>query len=280
MLLARYKVLEVIGRGQYGQVFRGQDLATGQVVAIKELSLNHFSTRDFIREIQVLSRLQHPNLLSLVGVEYGPATRYIIMEYCDGGTLRDVIASPEPLSLLTKLELMIDILQGLHYLHCVDVFHCDLKPENIFLSDAVDRKVAKIGDFGSVRTDVTFRENIGDHQGLGSPAYMAPERFYGSYSKTVDLYALGIIMYETFTGDRPFLGSPNQLAQNHLTKPISPPKNLPLHLQTLVMKALEKLPQRRFQTAEEMLRSCHLSHLILMAEQRSFPDLREDLFSE
>ncbi|NJN23190.1 MAG: serine/threonine-protein kinase [Acaryochloridaceae cyanobacterium RL_2_7] len=177
MFFFRYQMLEAIGSGQYGQVYKGLCLKTQEIVAIKELSMRAISTHHFIRELRTLSWNRHPNLVNLIGVEYSSEGRYLILEYCDQGTLRDSIN--DSLSMQFKLQLIQDILRGLSSLHAHGICHCDLKPENILLVQGGGRLHAKIADLGSaIRRDVfSNQKSLEPQTHLGSPAYMAPERF-------------------------------------------------------------------------------------------------------
>lgn len=262
MIISHYEILECLGTGQYGQVHRGRCLETQELVAIKELSLNTTSTTRFIRELRALSRNHHPNLVNLIGIDYSPQGRYLIMDYCDRGTLRDVMNDAQSISLALKVNLILDLLSGLRYLHQLDICHCDLKPQNILLSQGHDRLYARIGDLGS---SISRDSLIHPGQSLdptmlpGSPAYMAPERFYGEFSNATDIYSVGIILYELIVGDRPFLGPIQDLTRGHLSETLQLPTDLPFLFQQLIKKALQKLPQNRFQSADEMWHSCQLA---------------------
>jgi eukaryotic-like serine/threonine-protein kinase len=262
LIFSNYQILESLGTGQYGQVYRGRCLKTQTIVAIKELSLKNTSTARFIRELRALSRNQHPNLVNLIGIEYCSKGRYLIMDYCDRGTLGDLMADAESIPLGLKINLVLDILSGLRYLHQLGICHCDLKPQNILLSQGRDRLYARLGDLGSAIN----RDLLSNGKGFlepnalpGSPAYMAPERFYGEFSVATDLYSVGVILYELIVGDRPFLGPIQDLTRGHLSETLQLPADLPFLFRQLIQKALQKLPQHRFQSADDMWRSCQLA---------------------
>ena len=261
MIFSHYQILESLGTGQYGQVYRGRCLETQEIVAIKEISLKTIPPHRFIREIRAFSRNHHPNLVNLLGIEYGASGRYLILDYCDRGNLRDLIDAPEPLSLGLKLHLILDILRGLRHLHQYGICHCDLKPQNILLSQGDHRVYARIGDLGSAISRDVLANGIPTDPSAnpGSPAYMAPERFYGELSYETDLYSVGVILYELLVGDRPFLGPVQDLTRGHLSESLKIPSDLPFFFQTLIQKSLQKLPQHRFHSADEMLRSCQLA---------------------
>ena len=129
-----YRRVGLVGQGQFGKVYGGINRYTGELVALKELNADEISTRQFLSEVNILLTLQHPHIVSCLGVEYQNQKRYLMSEYCDGGTLRTFIDQKFDLSIEQKLKLIIDILNGLDYIHNNDIIHRDLKPDNILLS--------------------------------------------------------------------------------------------------------------------------------------------------
>lgn len=249
---SRYHILGEVGQGQFGKVFCGCDRATGQLFALKSLDYLRFPTHSLLRELAILVRLNHPNIVSFHGLEYKSTGRYIVMDYCQGGTLRQLLISKAKLSLLQKLKLVQAILLGLEHVHQHRIIHCDLKPENILLDVTAQGWNAKIADFG-VAHFVTSLEPQSDSTGdTGSPAYMAPERFYGRYSPESDLYSIGVLLYELVSGQRPFSGMPIDVMKAHLNQPLRIPKPVPTLLKAIIRKALQKLPQHRYGSATEM----------------------------
>lgn len=301
-LAKRYANLTCIGRGQSSRVYRATDRSTGQMVALKALDRSG-STALFLQELSALVQLRHPNVVGCRGIEYGPTDRYLVMDYCAGGSLRDRLSkSIDPALIFDWIN---DILSGLTHIHHQGLLHCDLKPDNILLTgtaaltgegasspqgdltpvslneaaDSIEqtpieqapigqtptekphRPIARISDFGLVR---------GTLQGpfeLGSPAYMAPERFDGLVSPASDLYAVGILLFELLSGDRPFHGSPAELRQAHRQEPIPPlppritpgtggpiPGAIPSipnsEWNAILQIALHKQPEHRFPSAE------------------------------
>lgn len=271
MFLSRYQILEAVGSGQYGQVYRGLCLKTQEIVAIKELSMRTVSTHRFIRELRALSRSRHPNLVNLIGVEYCPDGRYLILDYCDRGTMRDCMNDECSDSIQLKLQLIQDVLLGLSYLHEHGICHCDLKPENILLTQEDERLKAKIADLGSaIRRDILINEkNLETNANPGSPAYMAPERFYGDFSPQTDLYSVGVMLYELLLQERPYIGKVQELTRGHLSESIEIPDDVPFFLKSILEKALQKLPRYRFQSAQEMLERVDLALLMLNSDDAS-----------
>lgn len=247
---SKYRLLGLIGQGQFGQVFCAIHRQTGRLVALKNLEQERFPTNKFLRELRFLLSLQHPNIVTCQALEHTSTGRYLVMDYCEGGTLRNLMPEESRLSLPYSLKIVADVLAGLEHAHNRGIIHCDIKPENILMHVQSNSWMARISDFGIARLmqEMVFQE--GD---TGSPAYMAPERFYGRYSAASDLYSVGILLFELITGYRPFSGTPAELMSAHLNKPLQLPDTIPIALQPLITQALQKLPARRFRSAAEML---------------------------
>lgn len=257
---SKYRILSQIGQGQFGRVFCANIRPTGQIVALKELSHHNSPTNKFLRELWSLITLRHPAIVGCLALEHTATGRYLVMDYCEGGTLRNLMEQDNALKLAEALRLVIGILSGLEYTHRQGIVHCDIKPDNILLTLGSAGWLPKISDFGlAIRLPKT--QNVGVHEELshdlamGTPAYMAPERFYGLYSPASDVYAVGIILFELLTGNRPFVGMPRKLMWAHLNERLELPQTWPLCLQVIVKKSLEKLPARRYSSAAEMARA-------------------------
>jgi serine/threonine protein kinase len=266
---SNYKILSLVGKGQFGKVFVAIERQSGNLVALKELNQKQLSTSSFLRELHFLVTLDHFNIVTCKALEHYQNNRYIVMDYCEGGTLRNLIDSSYKLTLAESLKLITDILAGLKFAHNKGIIHRDIKPENILLQISNDHSwTAHISDFGiaKLHQEIDPQEIMGD---TGSPAYMAPEQFYGHYSYSCDLYAVGIILYELVVGERPFRGMPKELLAAHLNQPAIIPKTVPFLLRSAIAKSLEKLPNRRFQSAEAMLKSLHLAQVTLQTEQEN-----------
>ncbi len=264
---SKYQILDLIGQGQFGRVYSAVDRQTGELVALKELDRQKFSTKVFLRELGFLVTLQHPNIVSCRGLEYSSTGRYMVMDYFQGGTLRKFVETEHKLDLLENLKLISDILLGLEYAHNRSIVHCDLKPENILLEPQPQEKgcIACISDFGIARLAKeanSANKSTGDD---GSPAYMAPERFYGHYSYASDLYAIGVMMFELLVGERPFSGIYRDLRNAHLNQSVDIPDTIPVILGPIIDRALQKLPQRRFASASEMHKSIQIATNALTA---------------
>ncbi|PSB00730.1 serine/threonine-protein kinase [Merismopedia glauca] len=257
IIVSQYQITKLLGQGQFGKVFRAVDINTGNIVALKEIEYHKFPTHKFLREVHFLVSLQHPNIVTCQGIKHTKFARYIVMDYCEGGNLREWLDAQEKLSLEQALEVTSNILSGLEYAHSKGIVHCDLKPENILLSQDNLRQKSMISDFGIARL---IHDEKTELMGVtGSPAYMAPERYYGKYSPTSDLYAVGVMLFEMIVGDRPFSGLPGKLMVAHLNQPVEVPSTVPFLIKKIITKALQKLPQKRFPSATEMLESIALA---------------------
>jgi serine/threonine protein kinase len=246
-LAQKYQLVGMVGYGQYGRVLQCRRRSDGHSVALKELPAAGLTTQAFLKEVNLLFALAHPRVVRCEAIEHGDRFRYLILEYCEGGTLRSLL-SDGGLSLSQRLSLLIQVLEGLAFAHSRQVVHCDLKPENLLLRPVGQDWQIKISDFGISRL---VGENSSNPQG-GSPAYMAPEQFAGHTSLQTDLYSLGVIIYELMLGRRPFQGPPGELMRAHQNKTAVFPKYLPEPLTLFLQKALAKDPAQRFQSAQAM----------------------------
>ncbi|HLO47156.1 MAG TPA: serine/threonine-protein kinase [Kamptonema sp.] len=269
---SKYRILGLVGQGQFGRVFCASiresagknSRAVGQLVALKELSHQQAPTSEFLRELWFLITLQHPNIVACIALEHTATGRYLVMDYCEGGTLRSLLKQDSPLRLLEGLQLVIGVLAGLDYAHRRGVVHCDIKPENILLTLGPRGWLPRLSDFGIARRlpeigTTRLHQELSPDATVGSPAYMAPERFYGLYSPMSDIYAVGILLFELLMGYRPFSGTPGDLMWAHLNQRLQLPEVIPEPLQEVIKKALEKLPARRFASASQMAQALRLA---------------------
>ncbi|NJN76749.1 MAG: serine/threonine protein kinase [Synechococcaceae cyanobacterium RL_1_2] len=252
---SKYHLLGLIGQGQFGQVYCGIHRHNGRILALKNLYYQNLPTHQFLRELNILLELNHPNLVVCEGLENHRNGRFLVTDYCEGGTLRDLLEKENQfkLSLEVKLNLIRDVLLGLKYIHSRELVHCDLKPENLLLQITVDGWRVKITDFGisrSLHNTNRMASGLGD---TGSPAYMAPERFYGKVSLSSDLYGVGVMLYELLAGERPFSGMPGEIMTAHLNRPVPTSLAIAPPIQAIIAKSMEKLQSKRYQSADEML---------------------------
>ncbi|NER39904.1 MAG: serine/threonine protein kinase [Oscillatoria sp. SIO1A7] len=251
-LLPKYRIIKLVGQGQFGQVFCGAERKTGELVALKELAHQRLSTSKFLRELGTLLTLQHPNIVTCRAMEGTAKARYLVMDYCEGGTLRNLLEQEDSLSLGEGLELMQGILAGLERAHQQKIIHCDIKPENILLTLNEGIWLPQLSDFGIARRLGSEKQRDGSIEVVGAPAYTPPEGFYGLYSLAVDIYAMGIIFFELLFGRRPFSGVPERLMWAHLNQRLEFPPELPESLRAILEKSLAKLTGRRYARASQM----------------------------
>jgi serine/threonine-protein kinase len=239
----------LVGIGQFGKVYCARQQNTGELVALKELPGHYFPTHAFLRELRYLLSLDHENITHCLALKHTREGRYLVLEYCEGGTLRDLMSLQAPMSYAQILNYIQQILRGLAHAHDQGVIHCDVKPENILLKPVADSWLLKLTDLGIARHQVPHSNTI---TATGSPAYMAPERYYGQVFPASDLYAVGVLLYELLAGHRPFSGSPQQLMYAHLNHSLTMDPMIPFLLRPILEKSLRKLPSRRFHHAVEM----------------------------
>jgi serine/threonine-protein kinase len=260
----RYQVGDTLGFGGMSEVHRGRDLRLGRDVAIKVLRADlardpSFQAR-FRREAQNAASLNHPAIVAVYDTgetagETGPVP-YIVMEYVDGDTLRDVLKKEGPLTPKRAMEIVADICAALDFSHRHGIVHRDIKPANVMLNRA---GAVKVMDFGIARA-------VSDGQAtmtataavIGTAQYLSPEQARGeAVDARSDVYATGCVLYELLTGEPPFTGdSPVAIAYQHVREAPRPPSEvhpgLPKEMDSIVLKALNKNPLNRYQTAAEM----------------------------
>lgn len=259
-LASRYEILEQLGEGGMGLVYRVRDRETTEILALKllrpEIACDPEMMRRFKDEIRLARRITHKNVSRIYDFNRVNDLAYITMEYVDGESLRDYLARAGKLPPERVIDLARQITAGLGEAHAQGVVHRDLKPENVIL--ARDGLV-KLMDFGIARV---LGSNVATAQTvIGTPGYMAPEQSQGkAVDQRTDLYALGLIMYECLTGRRAFAGAtPVEVALKQLKeRPVPLRKFLstvPPQLETIVLRCLEKEPARRFASAAELQRA-------------------------
>ena len=267
VLAGRYQINGFIGEGGMSRVWRALDQNTGKNVAVKVLREEYSEDESFIRrfdrEAQAASRMSHPNIVNLldVGVEED-GTRYLVMEYVQGKTLKRFIQESGALRPEIAAQIIIRVLAALQHAHQNGVVHRDIKPQNIL----IDKEgTVKVADFGIARMANAQTVSQTDESVMGSVYYFSPEQARGAaVDARSDIYSVGVVFYEMLTGKVPFTGdSPVAIAMQHLqTAPIPPAEVNPSvssALDFVVLHAMEKKPRRRYQTAEEMLRDVRLA---------------------
>src|SRR3989454_40668 len=255
--VGKFELHELIGEGAMGAVWKAYDSVVRRYVALKLLPSavgRSTDARDrFLREARAAGALQHPNIVTLY--ELGEADRqlFIAMELVAGRDLSSLIALREPLALERKLDIVIEVLQGLSYAHERGVIHRDIKPSNVRI--ASDGSV-KIMDFGIAR--LQSAEVTGSGAIVGTPTYMAPEQITnGAITPATDLFAVGCLLYELLSYQKPFEGETvHGVLYQVLTTDPKPLRtmvpSIPAALERVVGKALNKVPEERYETARQM----------------------------
>jgi hypothetical protein len=257
----RYRLLECIGSGGMGVVYRGEQVALGRTVAIKmlrpDVSRSPEVMRRFHVEARAASRLFHPGSVAVYDYGVTPTgTPYLVMEFVGGQTLADYIRDQWPVPLGVVIDLGVQILAALEDAHACGVIHADIKADNVIVETRRDGSVrAKVVDYGLARLRDEHVEGA-----CGTPEYMAPEVACGaSPSESSDLYAVGCTLYEMLTGVPPFIGTtPEEILDRQVSEPVAAPsakqssREITPVLEAVVMKALAKTPGERFGSAAEL----------------------------
>jgi len=254
----RYRVLQLLGDGGMGKVYLAEDLVLeGEKVALKILRLDLCNddkhVKRFIREVQLTRKVAHPNVVRTFDIAWNDGSIYFTMEFVEGITLKDRLERGA-LPVREALQVLLEISRGLSVIHDNEIIHRDLKPGNIILSKS---GVAKIADFGIARP--SFSDLTNQNEVVGSAGYMAPEVWTGgTLDIRSDIYALGVLAYETITGLLPFDGtSATEVMNKHLG--FVPPKlgkthkDTPEWLSDLIFRMVEKDPNKRPSSTSEII---------------------------
>ena len=255
----RYEIHELIGVGGMANVYRCTDTIDDREVAIKILKDEYLNNEEFIRrfknESKAIAMLSHPNIVKVYDVSFGDRIQYIVMEYIDGITLKEYIDRQGIIEWKDALHLITQVLKALQHAHECGIVHRDIKPQNIML---LQDGTIKVTDFGIARfSDKNTRTMT--EQAIGSVHYIAPEQAKGDVTDgKTDIYSVGVMLYEMTTGKLPFDGdSAVTVALKQLQSTPKRPREInpgiPIGLEQITMKAMEKMPADRYTSAAEML---------------------------
>jgi beta-lactam-binding protein with PASTA domain/predicted Ser/Thr protein kinase len=260
----RYRVMRKLGAGGMADVYLAEDEELGRRVAIKILNDRHANDESFVerfrREAKNAAGLSHPNIVSIYDRGEAEGTYYIAMEYLDGRTLKELLIARGPMPIGDAIHHTRQILNALRFAHKKGVVHRDIKPHNVMVDG--DGRL-KVTDFGIARAGASQMTEAGAI--VGTAQYLSPEQARGAaVDQRSDLYSIGVVLYEMLTGNVPFSGeSPVEIAMKHLSDTPRPPSSIrpeiPPDLDMVVLRALAKNPDDRFQTAEEM--DAELAHI-------------------
>ncbi len=250
--LGKYQIVSPLGSGGFGAVYLARDTWIDKDVAIKVPHKQNLNFSELLREPRLLATLDHPNIVSITTAEKQDNVFFIVMEYVDGRTLDDIIASDGALDTSRALDYALQIGHAVEHAHRQGVLHRDLRPPNVLVSAA---GVLKVADFGTSR----FLE-IAAHGTtvIGSPPYMPPEQFEGKAVFASDLYSFGVTLYQMLTGVLPYKApGPSDLEKLRRGELVRPPRlqnpAIPKPLNDVVMKAMAPDLPTRYQQAGDLI---------------------------
>lgn len=256
----RYEIQEIIGVGGMANVYRAYDSIDDRTVAVKILRDEHMQNDELLRrfrnESKAIAVLSHPNIVKVYDVSFNEDIQYIVMEYIDGITLKEYIEQQKVLRWKEAVHFTVQILRALQHAHDKGIVHRDIKPQNIML--LADGTI-KVADFGIARFARSSQQTVTD-KAIGSVHYISPEQAKGDVTdEKSDIYSVGVMLYEMTTGKLPFdAESPVSVALQQIQSQPKTPRSInpdiPEGLEDIIIRAMQKDPARRYQSAAEMLR--------------------------
>ncbi len=257
----RYEIKEIIGVGGMAYVYKAYDNIDNRIVAVKilkeEFLANDEFTRRFKNESKAIAILSHPNIVKVYDVSFGERMQYIVMEYIDGITLKEYIDQQQEFKWKEAVHFTVQILRALQHAHDKGIVHRDIKPQNIMLLPDGTIKVTDFGIARFARQDI--RATRATDKAIGSVHYISPEQARGEVTdEKADIYSVGVMLYEMLAGQLPFeADSAVSVAIMQLQSEPKPPREInpgiPEGLEEITLKAMQKDPSKRYQSAAEML---------------------------
>jgi beta-lactam-binding protein with PASTA domain/tRNA A-37 threonylcarbamoyl transferase component Bud32 len=259
----RYRIVGHVGSGGMADVYRADDTHLGRPVALKLLYRRFAQDTEFVerfrREASSAAALQHPNVVSVYDRGEFDGTYYIAMEFCEGSSLKELIAREAPMDPARAIALTKKILLAARFAHRRGVIHRDLKPHNVIISsDQSGDEEVKVADFGIARAGASEITEVGAI--MGTAQYLSPEQAQGhAVNEASDLYSIGVVLFEMLTGRPPFDGdSAVAIALKHVSEPPPSPREfrpeIPPQLEAVVLKSLAKSPDQRYTDADSFIR--------------------------
>jgi serine/threonine-protein kinase len=255
--IGKYEIVELVGEGAMGTVYRAKDTVLGRTVAVKVMNASIARQADhrqrFLREAQAAGSLQHPNVVTIYDMGELDGHLFIAMEFVHGTDLEKLMVGAEPLKLQSKLDIIVDVLMGLSYAHKHGIVHRDIKPANIRVEEDGRAKIMDFGVAHLASSDMTRTGLV-----VGTPSYMAPEQVMGGKAVPgTDLFAVGAVLYHLLAGVKPFEGPTLQSLFYRIVTDAPRPLDevrpgLPPALNAIVQKAMQKEASNRYASALEM----------------------------
>src|SRR5579864_1996580 len=258
--LGNYRLLRLLGRGGFAEVYLGEHVYLNSRAALKilQMSLSGDAIEQFTREARTLASLNHPHIIRVLEYSVENGLPFLVMEYAVNGTLRQRYPTGERLPIDMIVRFTRQIASALQYAHGQRLIHRDVKPENFLLGSNDD---VLLSDFGlAMLSTHTINQDTQTTQSMnptpvGTMSYIAPEQLRGQSQAASDQYSLGVVVYEWLSGKRPFDGSPLEVAMQHVSTPPPPLRELTPGispaLEDAVMRALAKAPQERFASVQD-----------------------------
>ena len=243
---SKYEILSLVGSGTFADVYRVREIGTDAIFAIK--MLHQSLSNQTLREAAILRKLIHPNIVALYNYEIEAKRVAYVMEYMDGGDLKSSLTLGQNMEPALALTIMVEICNAVAYAHEKSIIHRDIKPSNILLKKTGE---IKVGDFGVAKM---FDQESSHQTSVGTPYYMAPEQFSGKYDYSVDVYALGCVLYHMLCGEPPFVGTIAEVLRQHSENKPNFPDYLPQKLTGLLDQCLSKKAVDRPHNAGVLLR--------------------------
>jgi len=259
--LGNYKILTKIGSGGMAAVYKAQDQTTGQLVALKVLSIKFAGHEAFVKrfldESVAAARVNHPNIIEIHSLgEQEKAHHFFVMEYVENGSLARLLSGGQPVPAAQAVNYVLQAARGLRAAFRLGIVHRDVKPSNLLLTK---EGTVKVADFGLAQLDGDDPPSNGERRAIGTPAYMSPEHAtLGVVDHRSDIYSLGATLFHLVTGRQPFRAeTPREVVLKHGSEPLPSPRelnpDLPPSLCNVIQKMMAKWPVDRYQTYDALI---------------------------
>src|SRR5450759_1602210 len=255
----RYRLLQLLGRGGFAEVYLGEHIHLRSRAAIKVLygPLSPNDAQNFEKEAQTLARLKHKNIISIIAFAIEHGIPCLVMNYASKGTLRQLHPRGQRVPLQIVVSYVLQVASALQYAHDQKIIHRDVKPDNMLIDT---NGTILLSDFGIAALSLSSSSSRG---GAGTPFYIAPEQIAGKALPASDQYALGITVYEWLCGEVPFVGTPSEITSRHLNMPPQPLQQKGVfvgpQVEDVIARALAKDPSQRFASVQQFAQALQSS---------------------